>query len=219
MVGAGILLRRSRHAGGGTAENLGRHGFQLSADQHRRYRVDDRSESRKPIRALVHSKRLFDDIEVRQGRRYAGRSSVQGKTVDRELSAIEGNKDIKTEDLMESLRGVGLAKGRTFDQSVLDEVSGFLREQYYDRGKYGVSVDTSVIDSANNTVRVGIVVKEGDRAKIRQVNLVGNSAFEEEEIREGFELDTANWLSWMRQDDRYSKERWKVILRNCGRFI
>ena len=81
-----------------------------------------------------------------------------------------------------------------------------MREQYYDRGKYGVSVETSVIDSANNTVRVRIDVKEGDRAKIRQVNLVGNAAFDEKEIRDDFELRTANWLSWIRQDDRYSKE-------------
>ena len=69
---------------------------------------------------------------------------------------------------------------------MLDEVSGFLREQYYDRGKYGVVVDTSVLDRPNNTVGVRIDVVEGDRAKIRQVNLVGNQAFEEKDIREGF---------------------------------
>jgi outer membrane protein insertion porin family len=38
------------------------------------------------------------------------------------------------------------------------------------------------------------------------VNIVGNHSFDEEEIREGFTLDTANWLSWIRQDDRYAKE-------------
>jgi outer membrane protein insertion porin family len=49
-------------------------------------------------------------------------------------------------------------------------------------------------------------VKEGDRAKIRQVNIVGNDTFDEDDIRSDFELDTANWLSWIRQDDRYAKE-------------
>ena len=29
---------------------------------------------------------------------------------------------------------------------------------------------------------------------------------EEDDIRAGFTLDTANWLSWIRQDDRYAKE-------------
>ena len=84
---------------------------------------------------------------------------------------IEGNKDIKTEDLMESLRGVGLAKGKTFDRSVLDEVASFLREQYYDRGKYGVSVDTSVVDTPNNTVRLRIGHDEAAGIR-RQVDIV-----------------------------------------------
>ena len=155
------------------------------------------------IRAL-YGQGLFDDIEIRRDGETLIVIVQERPSI--ESFVIEGNKDIKTEDLTESLRGVGLATGRTFDQSVLDEVAGFLREQYYDRGKYGVVVDTSVIDTPNNTVRIRIDVKEGERAKIRQVNLVGNETFDEEDIRSDFELDTANWLSWVRQDDRYAKE-------------
>ncbi len=152
----------------------------------------------------LYSQNLFDDIEMR-------RDGDVLVIVVRERPSIEsfeidGNKDIKTEDLMESLRGVGLARGRTFDRSVLDNVEMFLRDQYYDRGKYGVSVDTIVQDRPNNTVAIKIDVKEGDRAKIRQVNIVGNEIFSDKEIREDFTLDTANWLSWIRQDDRYAKE-------------
>jgi outer membrane protein insertion porin family len=155
------------------------------------------------IRAL-YTQALFDDIEARRDGStliivVRERPSIEDFT-------IEGNKDIKTEDLMESLRGVGLARGRTFDRSVLDEVQQFLKEQYYDRGKYGVVVKADVVDRPNNTVRISIDVKEGERAKIRQVNIVGNYDFEEKEIRENFQLDTANWLSWIRQDDRYAKE-------------
>ena len=155
------------------------------------------------IRAL-YAQNLFDNIEMRRDGDtlvvvVAERPSIESFEID-------GNKDIKTEDLMESLRGVGLSRGRTFDRSVLDNVEMFLREQYYDRGKYGVAIDTNILNRPNNTVRVKIDVKEGDRAKIRQVNIVGNETFDEKDIREGFTLDTANWLSWIRQDDRYAKE-------------
>ena len=155
------------------------------------------------IRAL-YTQGLFDDIEVRRDGDALIIAVKERPSI--ESFEIEGNKDIKTEDLMESLRGVGLARGRTFDRSTLDNVAMFLREQYYDRGKYGVQVDTNVEDRPNNTVRIKIDVKEGDRAKIRQVNIVGNSSFSEAEIREDFNLDTANWLSWLRQDDRYEKQ-------------
>ena len=155
------------------------------------------------IRALYRQD-LFDDVEMRRDGDtlvivVKERPSIESFTID-------GNKDIKTPDLMESLRGVGLARGRTFDRSVLDNVEMFLREQYYDRGKYGVEINTLVLDRPNNTVQIKISVKEGDRAKIRQVNIVGNDSFEEKDIREDFTLDTANWLSWIRQDDRYAKE-------------
>ena len=155
------------------------------------------------IRSL-YNQALFDDIEMR--REEDTLIVVVRERPSIESFEIEGNKDIKTEDLMDSLRNVGLAKGRTFDRSVLDNVEMFLRDQYYDRGKYGVQVVPTVIDRPNNTVRVKIDVKEGERAKIRQVNLVGNTSFDEDQIRDDFELDTANWLSWIRQDDRYAKE-------------
>jgi outer membrane protein insertion porin family len=155
------------------------------------------------IRSL-YAQGMFDDIEMRRDGNTLVVAVKERPSI--EDFTIEGNKDIKTEDLMESLRNVGLARGRTFDRSVLDNVQQFLREQYYDRGKYAVLVDASVEDRPNNTVRISINVKEGVRAKIRQVNIVGNHSFEEDAIREGFTLDTANWLSWIRQDDRYAKE-------------
>src|SRR5690606_23313950 len=155
------------------------------------------------IRAL-YAQGLFDDIEMRRDGSTLVIAVKERPSI--EQFTIEGNKDIKTEDLMQSLRNVGLARGKTFDRSVLDNVQQFLREQYYDRGKYAVQIDADVEERPNNTVRIKINIKEGERARIRQVNIVGNHSFPEEEIREGFTLDTANWLSWLRQDDRYSKE-------------
>lgn len=155
------------------------------------------------IRAL-YAQGLFDDIEIRRDGGLLIIAVHERPSI--ESFEIEGNKDIKTEDLTESLRGVGLSKGRTFDPSILENVQMALREQYYDRGKYAVKVESYVQERPNNTVRVGFNIVEGDRAKIRQVNIVGNDTFSEKDIRETFELDTANWLSWFRQDDRYSKE-------------
>ena len=47
-----------------------------------------------------------------------------------------GNKDIKDDDLKKSLTSIGLAQGKIFDRSVLDEVTQSLTEEYYGRGKY-----------------------------------------------------------------------------------
>ena len=119
---------------------------------------------------------------------------------------FDGNKDIKKEDLEKVLNEHGLSQGKIFDQSTLDELVQSLTEEYYGRGKYAAKVTPTVEPLEDNRVRVSIKIEEGDRAKIRQVNIVGNSAFEEKDIISGFELKTGNWLSFIRKNDRYSKE-------------
>jgi outer membrane protein insertion porin family len=119
---------------------------------------------------------------------------------------ITGNKDIKTEDLLESLSGVGLRKGRILNRSVLDDVERSLTEEYFAQGKYSASVKAEVKDLPDNKVDINIKIKEGDRARIRQINIVGNSIFEDKDLLDAFQLRTPHLLSFIKQDDRYSRE-------------
>ncbi len=119
---------------------------------------------------------------------------------------FDGNKDIKDEDLEKVLNENGLTAGKTFDRSTLDQLTNSLTEEYYGRGKYAARVTPTVENLEDNRVRVSIEIEEGDRAKIRQVNIVGNTSFEEEAIIADFELSTGNWLSFIRNNDRYSRE-------------
>lgn len=120
---------------------------------------------------------------------------------------FSGNKALQTEDLEGALASIGLAEGEVFDPLQLDRVEQELVRQYFNRGKYSVDVDAQVTNLQRNRVRVAIVIEEGDTAKIRHINIVGNTVFSDEELREAFELDTTNWLSFWRSDDQYSQEK------------
>src|SRR5579864_4989415 len=158
---------------------------------------------REAIRAL-YSTGFFRDVQLRRD----GNSLVVvvAERPSIESFEITGNKDIKTEDLQKSLRGVGLATGKTFDRSVLEDVTQYLNDQYFARGKYGVRIDTKVEEETGNRVKIKVDIKEGSRAKIRQINIVGNTRFPSKDILQTLELQTPNWLSWYKQDDRYSRE-------------
>jgi outer membrane protein insertion porin family len=163
----------------------------------------DEQRLREAIRALFQTG-FFRDVELRKDGDtlvivVLERPSIQEFTFD-------GNKDIKDDDLKKSLTNIGLAQGKTFDQSVLDEVVQSLTEEYYGRGKYAAKIIPTVEPLPDNRVRVSIEIKEGERAKIRQVNIVGNTSFEDKEIIQGFELKTGNFLSFIRKNDRYSKQ-------------
>jgi len=158
---------------------------------------------REAIRAL-NAAGLFREVEMRRDGDILVVDVRERPSIDG--FEIQGNKDIKTEELTKSLRGVGLAAGKTFDQSVLEEVKAYLTDQYYSRGKYGVQIETTVDELAGNRVNVLIDIKEGERAKIRQISIVGNTKFSEKDILETFELKTPRWNSWYKQNDRYARE-------------
>ncbi len=121
--------------------------------------------------------------------------------------AIEGNKAIETEALLEGLKGAGLAEGQVFQRSTLEGMQLELQRQYVQQGRYDARIDTDVIPEPRNRVSVNIEVDEGSVAVIRHINIVGNSIYDDDELRDLFELKTTGWLSWLTSDDKYSREK------------
>src|SRR6478735_9160740 len=83
---------------------------------------------RESLRAL-YATGFFRTVELRRD----GNTLI---VVVKERASIEsfelkGNKAIKTEDLTKSLRNMGLAAGKTYDRSILEEVKQGLTEQYF----------------------------------------------------------------------------------------
>ena len=122
---------------------------------------------------------------------------------------IKGNKSIKTDALMEGLGKQGLKEGEIFKQSTLERVDLELERQYVAQGRYGASIDTNVEDLPRNRVAIHIEIKEGKTSSIQHINVVGNHAFSEDQLLDVFELKTPTFLSFIRNDDKYSKEKLK----------
>jgi len=148
---------------------------------------------------------FFNNVELeRQG------SILIVKVTERPSIAsltVRGNKDIKTDQLMKGLKSAGLAEGQTFDRLTLDQMRQQLIAQYNDRGKYNVTVDPHVTNLDRNRVAIDIEIHEGKAAKIQEINIVGNQAFTDEQIRDDWESGTPNWTSWYSNNDQYSREK------------
>jgi outer membrane protein insertion porin family len=162
-----------------------------------------------PLRVQESMRAIFDTGFFRDVQMYREGDTLVIVVVERpsiESFSIEGNKDIKTEDLEEPLAKIGLKTGRIFDQSVLDEVEQSLLDQYYSGGKYAAQVESIVNDLPGNKVDIQITIKEGKRAKIRQINIVGNTVYSDKQILDMLALRTPHLLSFIRKDDLYSRE-------------
>src|SRR5205807_1070028 len=99
--------------------------------------VLDMKRVREAIRAL-YATGFFRDVQLRRDANTQIVSVLERPSI--ESFEITGNKDLKTEDLQKSLRSVGLATGKTFDRSVLEDVTQYLTDQYFSRGKYAVRI-------------------------------------------------------------------------------
>ena len=131
---------------------------------------------------------------------------------------LEGNKAIETDQLLGALRDNGLAEGQIFRQIILEGMSQELERQYVAQGRYGAIVKTEVSDLPRNRVSIKIDIDEGDVAKIRHINLVGNSEFLDTELLDQFEQKKTGWLSWITSDDKYSREKLSSDLETLESF-
>ena len=119
---------------------------------------------------------------------------------------FEGNNDLKDEQLQESLNESNIRVGESLDKTVLTSIETGLIEFYHSVGKYNASVEAKITYLPRNRVRLKFEFKEGDAAKIKQINLVGNKIFSDEDllsrIESKFDLD---WWQFM-SNDRYQKQ-------------
>lgn len=165
--------------------------------------IDD-AKAQAAIRALFKTG-FFSDVQLeRQG------DILVIKVIERPSIAtltIHGNKDIKTDQLEKGLKSAGLSTGDTFDRQTLEQVKLELVRQYNNRGKYNVSIEPHVTRLDRNRVAIDIEIREGKAAKIQEINIVGNHAFSDKEIRSGWESGTPNWTSWYSNNDQYSREK------------
>ncbi len=131
---------------------------------------------------------------------------------------FSGIREFETDLLRKALRELGMADGRIFDRAVLDSAEQEIKRQYLSRGLYAAQVQTTVTPLERNRVGISIAVTEGEVARIRGINIVGNSIFRERELLDLFVLRSPGWLTWYTKHDRYSRERLAADLETLRSF-
>jgi len=96
--------------------------------------------------------------------------------------SIDGNQKIPTDELQASLRQADIALGRVYNRSLLETVERELRRVYFSAGNYGSEIEIDVKELDRNRVALDIDIVEGAIAKIQHINIVGNTAYTEDEL-------------------------------------
>lgn len=148
---------------------------------------------------------LFDDVSLAREGDVLVIQVVERPTIAR--LQISGNDQISEDDLRNGLRQSGLSEGQVLELSTLEEIQRELEGVYQSQGRYSASINTEVEEVDEGRVQVIININEGEVAKIRQINIVGNQAFDDETLRRVFELNDrpGRIFGWFSSDE-YSRE-------------
>ena len=180
--------------------------------------VGDKIDDRKIVditRALFATEQ-FDDIQIgRDGNALiitvAERPSIS--SID-----ISGNSALKTEILLESFDGIGITEGQVYKRSTLERMKAELVRSYSSQGRYGAGVEIYETPQPRNRVSISIEIDEGESAKIDGITILGNNIFSDEDLLDVMELNEGSWLSFLSNDDQYSREKLQGDLENLESY-
>ena len=164
----------------------------------------DDNRSSDAVRSLFQTG-FFNDIELQRSGNILVIRVVERESIS-EINLV-GNKAIKTDDLLEGLAQIDFAVAEVFDESKLDKVKQELKRQYYAQGKYGMKLESTVTRLPGNRVSIELNITEGDAARIRSINIVGNNAYDDDTLIKQFELGPRSLIGFFSKKDQYSRQK------------
>lgn len=171
--------------------------------------VLDQAKLQQAIKSLYASSN-FENVQVSRD----GGAVIVNVRERPTISSItfEGNKDIKDDQLKESLNGSGVKVGEALDRTKIAGIEKGLQDFYYGVGKYGAKVEAQVINLPRNRVELKFKFTEGLAAEIKQINFVGNTVFTNAQLRDMIELkDYVAWWNFF-GERRYQKQKLQADL-------
>ena len=121
------------------------------------------------------------------------------------IASVEftGTKEFDKDQLTKALKEIGVGESRIYDKALVDRAEQELKRQYLSRGLYSAQITTTVTPLERNRVAVTFAVEEGDVARIKNINIIGNKAFSEKELISILSLRTPGWFTWYSKADQY----------------
>ena len=147
----------------------------------------------------------FDDITLlRDGNTLVVRMDERPAI---EKIELDGNKAIKSEDLLRNLGEAGLKEGEIFKQATLERIGIELARSYFAQGRYNAGIEPTIDKLPRNRVNVKIDIDEGSSSGVRHINFVGASVFSQGDLLAPMELQHPTLFSFIRGKDKYSREK------------
>ena len=121
---------------------------------------------------------LFSDVKVGNDGGVVTIEVKENPVINRII--LEGNKRIKDEKILPEIK---LAPRQIFTRSKVRADVSRIIELYKRQGRFAASVEPKMVSLDQNRVDIVFEVTEGPKSKVRQINIIGNDAFSDGDLR------------------------------------
>ncbi|WP_374412488.1 outer membrane protein assembly factor BamA [Novosphingobium colocasiae] len=126
----------------------------------------------------LYATELFTNVQVTND---AGKVTIQvqeNPVVNRII--LEGNKRIKDDKILPEIK---VAARQIFTRSKVRADVARIIELYKRQGRYAATVEPKMVMLDQNRVDIVFEITEGDKSKVRQINIIGNDKFSDGKLR------------------------------------
>ena len=118
---------------------------------------------------------------------------------------LEGNKRIKNDKILPEIR---LAPRQIFTRSKVRADVERIIELYKRQGRFAAQVEPKIVQLDQNRVDLVFEIFEGEKSKVRSINIIGNQAFEDDRLRkEMYTREAGGLLGFLKSNDSYDPDR------------
>ena len=118
---------------------------------------------------------------------------------------LEGNKRIKSDKITPEIR---LAPRQIFTRSKVRSDVDRIIELYKRQGRFAATVDPKIVELDQNRVDLVFEIHEGDKSKIRAINVIGNDQFSDDRLqKEMYTKESGGLLGFFKSNDSYDPDR------------
>lgn len=118
---------------------------------------------------------------------------------------LEGNKRIKSDKINPEIK---LSPRQIFTRSKVRADVDRIIELYRRQGRFAATVEPKIVNLDQNRVDLIFEISEGDKSKVRAINIIGNEEFSDGRLRkEMFTKQAGGVLGFIKSNDSYDPDR------------
>ena len=152
----------------------------------------------------LYATQLFADVQITGADTGDLVISVRENPVINRI-LLEGNKRLKDDKILPEIK---LAPRQIFTRSGARSDVERILELYRRQGRFAARVEPKIVQLDQNRVDVVFEIYEGDLAKVRRINIIGNKEFGDERLRkEMYTRQAGGLLSFLKSNDTYDPDR------------